>query len=88
MFRKIMQYAHLHEYNPDKYPATRVPIEMRAFLDDIKELMLGFFGGNDSILGRVFIFFVDNPILVFISAFGLAFGSFSLIVYTLKTARM
>lgn len=83
-----MQYAHLHEINPDKYPATRVPIEMWDFLDKIKELMNGFFGGNDSVLGRMFIFFLDNPVLVFLISFALAYGSFNLLRYTLKVAKM
>lgn len=88
MWRKIMQYAHLHEVNPDKYPAGRVPVEMSEFLSDIKELMAGFFGGSDSILGILFIFFLDNPVLVFLIAFGLAFGSFNLARYALKVAKM
>lgn len=88
MWRKIMQYAHLHEVNPDKYPAGRVPVEMSEFLSDIKELMTGFFGGSDSILGRLFVFFLDNPVLVFLIAFGLAFGAFNLARYSLKIAKM
>lgn len=83
-----MRYAHLHEVNPDKYPSGRVPVEMSTFIGDIKELMLGFFGGNDSILGRMFIFFLNNPVLVFLIAFGLAYGSFNLARYALKVAKM
>lgn len=88
MWRKIMQYAHLHEVNPDRYPAGRVPVEMSEFVSDVKDLMNGFFGGSDSVLGRLFIFFLDNPVLVFLIAFGLAYGSFGLARYALKVAKM
>ena len=88
MWRKIMQYAHLHEVNPDKYPKGRVPVEMSEFVSDIKDLMVGFFGGADSVLGKMFIFFLDNPVLVFMISFGLAFGAFNLAKYALKVAKM
>lgn len=82
-----MRNAHLHAVNPDKYPAGRVPVEMSEFLSDIRELMEGFFGGYDSVLGRMFIFFIDNPVLVFLIAFGCAYGAFNLGRYALKVAR-
>lgn len=86
-WRKIMRYAHLHEINPEKYPAGRVPVEMSEFLSDIKDLMAGFFGGDDSILGRMFIFFMNNPVLVFLIAFGLAYGSFNLLRYAFRVTK-
>lgn len=83
-----MQYAHLHEYNPDKYPNNRVPLEMWDFLDKIKQLMSAFFGGDESILGRMFIFFIDNPVLVFMISFALAYGAINLARYSFKVAKM
>lgn len=88
MWRKILRYSHLHEINPDKYPAGRVPVEMSEFLSDIKDFMAGFFGGYDSVLGKMFIFFLDNPVLVFLIAFGLAYGSFDLLRYTFRVSKM
>jgi len=87
LWRKIMRYAHLHEVNPDKYPAGRVPVEMSEFISDMKDFMAGFFGGDDSILGRMFIFFLNNPVLVFLIAFGLAYGSFNLLRYAFRVTK-
>lgn len=88
VWKKIMQYAHLHEVNPDKYPAGRVPVEMSTLISDFKELMLGFFGGSDSVLGRLFIWFIDNPMLVLLIAFGCAYGSINLARRAMRVAKM
>lgn len=84
---KLMKYAHLHEVNPDKYPAYREPVEYSKFLGNIKDLLKGFFGA-DGVLSQMFIFFYNNPALMFLISFGLAFGSFNLVRYALKCAKM
>lgn len=87
MFRKFFDYAYRHNLNPDKYPAGRVPVEFSDFKANLLELMAGFFG-TDGILYRLFVFFFDNPILVFLLGFGFALGAFNLIRYSIKISRM
>lgn len=88
MWNKFMRYAHLHQINPNKYPSGRVPVEFSEFMADLKELMRGFFSDSDSIIGSMFIFFLDNPVLFFLISFGCAFGAFSLIRKALRVASL
>lgn len=88
MWNKFMRYAHLHQVNPNKYPSGRVPVEFSEFMADLKDLMRGFFTDSDSILGSMFVFFLDNPVLFFLLSFGFAFGAFSLIRNALRVSSL
>lgn len=88
MWRKIMKYSQLHANNPDKYPAWREPYEWSGFLSDLKSLIAAFFTDSDSILGKLGLFFLDNPMLAFLLGFGFAFCAFNVVRSALKISRM
>lgn len=83
-----MKYTLLHENNPDKYPAWREPYEWTEFLSNLKSLMAAFFTDSDSILGKLGLFFLDNPIIAFLLGCGFAFCAFNVVRSALKTSRM
>lgn len=88
MWRKIMKYSQLHANNPDKYPEWREPYEWSGFLGDLRSLMAAFFTDNDSILGKLGLFFLDNPMLAFLLGCGFAFCAFNVVRSALKTSRL
>ena len=79
MWGKIMRYYHLHQVNPDRYPEWRNTFEWSEFTNGLKEWMSAFFTDSDSVFNLIFLFFLNNPALVYLISFGCAFGAFSLL---------
>lgn len=88
MWRKIMRYYTEHQNNPDKYPVWRNTWEWSEFMSFLKSWIAAFFTDNDSILGKMVLFFLNNPMLAFILGVGFAFFSFNLVRSAFKTARV
>lgn len=84
---KIMRYALEHNRDPDKYPFWHTPVEWSHFKEDLSSWISAFFTDSDSILGKFFLFLVNNPILVFLLGVGFAFGAFNILRSVFKTAR-
>ena len=88
MWRKIMRYYTDHQRNPDKYPEWRNTWEWSDFMEYLRSWISAFFSDKDSILGKLFLFFVNNPMLTFLIGIGFAFFSFNLVRSALKTAHL
>lgn len=88
MWRKIMKYSQLHANNPDKYPEWRTPYEFSEFLSDLKAMIAAFFIDSDSVLGKLGLFFLDNPLLAFLLGCGFAFCAFNVVRSALKTSHL
>lgn len=87
-WEKIMRYYTEHQHNPDKYPEWRNTHEWSAFVKYLRAFISAFFTDKDSILGKMFLFFLDNPILNFILGVAFAFFAFNLVRSALRTARV
>lgn len=88
MWRKIMRYSLEHQQDPDKYPAWRDTWEWSEFMSFLKSWISAFFSDSDSICGKLFLFFMNNPMLAFFFGVGFAFGAFNLLRSAFKTARL
>lgn len=88
MWRKIMRYYTEHQHNPDKYPEWRNTIEWSEFMDGLKAWINGIFVGDDSILGNVFLFFLNNPCLAFLLYCGMAFGAVALLHRSFRASHI